>query len=107
MPSIHVAGWKVGDMDSKACVPCTEIMRGLPAVVTPMHDCRRLSSYAQGFSRGHNAAFVVESPLPVSCFTLFDPIAFDGLRWLVKDFAIFQRTQQLDVLRMCPHQRAG
>src|SRR5579872_3696435 len=107
MPSIHIAGWKVGDMDSKACVPCTEIMRGLPAVVTPMHDCRRLSSYAQGFSRGHNAAFIVESPLPVNCFALFDTITLHRLRRLVKNLAIFQRAHQLDVLRMCPHQRAG
>src|SRR6185312_10178318 len=105
--SIHAAGGKVGDVDSKTCVPRTEVMRGLPAVMAPMHECRPLSSYAQRFARRHDAAFIVEPPLPINCLTLFHPITIDGLRRLVKNLAIFQGAHQLDVLRMRPHQRAG
>src|SRR5258708_15660713 len=81
-------------------------MRGLPSVAAPMNGCVGLNCNAQSLSRWHAAALVVEAPLPVHRPALLHAVTLHGLRRLIENLAVFERTHQLDVLRMRPHQRA-
>ena len=81
-------------------------MPSLPAVAAPMQNCGRLNRNSKKFAGGDDAALVIKAPLPMRRLLLLNPVTLDGLRGLVKDFAVFERAHQLDVFRMRLYQRA-
>src|SRR5438552_3844895 len=96
MPGIHGVGGQVCNVNAEAGFFGRQVIRCLPAIIAPMHYCRRLNCDPQNVPFGHDPALVVESPLPMSSFALFNPIALDRLWRLIKYLAILERTYQLD-----------
>src|SRR4051794_6146542 len=58
VPRIHSLGGQVGDVDAETCISRGRVLGGLPTVVAPTYECRRLSNYAQCFSSWQDAAFI-------------------------------------------------
>src|SRR3982751_610604 len=88
-------------------VPRIGIVRGLPIVDAPANSPWRQQGDAKSFISGHAAGLVVESPAENLADVLFFQVALHGLRRLIENLAVANRTPQLDVLRMRPDQRAS
>src|SRR6266700_756022 len=107
MSGVQTIGWNVCHVDSQARIAGRGVLGRLPAIAAPMDHRRRLHRNAQCFSGRHNSALVVEPPFPETGLAFLYPVALYGLRRLIENLAVPQRTDQLDVLRMRPHQRTS
>src|SRR5262249_8415792 len=96
---------EVGDVGTSSRVSGRGSLCGLPAVAAPMHRGGGHDRDPQGFAFRDNVAFVVEAPLAINGCPLLDAISLYGLRWLIENLSILQRSHELDVLRVRPYQR--
>ncbi len=99
-------GGQVHSVNTHSGADGVGVVRGPPVVIAPMHQRRSQQRDSQVLSPRHSAAFIVEPPFEVSGPPLLHLIALHRLRRLIKNLAILQGSDQLDVLGVRPDQRA-
>src|SRR4051812_1420209 len=98
---------QVEDVRAQTRIASVGVMLRIPFVDTPMHLCRRKEHDAQGFVPGNAACFVIESPAENLSYTFLHQVALHGLWRLIEHLTDANRSAQLDVFGMCPHQRTS
>ena len=100
-------GGQIEDVDSNPGITRVGIMSGLPVVDTPVHAGRIEKIQAQRLVAGNRAWLVVETPAKMLSPMFFDDVALVGLRGLIEDLAIANRSAQLDVFGVRPDERTS
>src|SRR5216684_5783675 len=98
---------QVERMDAQARVAGVRVDGSLPAVDAPVHQRWIEQHDAQLLVARQRTALVVEPPAKDLPCGLLDQITLHGLRRLVKNLSVAQRTPQLHVLGMSPYQRTS
>src|SRR5579872_5131348 len=94
-------------MDAEAGVARVSVLRAFPIVDAPMDERRTEENDSQFFVARNGAGFVVESPAKDLTGGFFNQITLSGLRGLVEDPIVPQRTAKLDVLGVRPYERTS